>query len=193
MHGTQILETERLVLRPFEPGDAEAMFANWARDPAVTRYLRWEAHPDTAETRRVLADWAAAYARPDFYNWGIVRRADGVLMGAIGVCPAEDAALPPEPGYALGRAFWGRGYATEALQAVTDYMFRSEGLDALSCCHAMENPASGRVMCHVGFQYVRDDVYHKYNGMAIPCKCYLLTKEEFYDRTSFDENHPVGR
>lgn len=186
MHGTQILESERLLLRPFVPEDAAAMYQNWAKDPSVTRFLRWEAHPSLAETQRVLADWAAQYAQPDFYNWGIVRKSDSALIGAIGVSPSENKSLPPEPGYALGRAFWGQGYATEALFSVVRYMFEREGAQALSCCHALENPASGRVMAHVGFHYVCDAFYHKYNGQAIACKSYLLTKKEFYDRT---ENH----
>lgn len=193
VHGTEILETPRLRLRPFAPGDAREMFQNWACDPLVTRFLRWDAHPDEGETRRVLAGWQEAYARPDFYNWAIVRKCDGALMGAIGVCPAEDAALPPEPGYALGRAFWGQGYATEALAAVAAYMFRSEGCAALSCCHALENPASGRVMRHVGFRYTGDAVYHKYDGTPVACRSYILTKEEFYDTGKQDKDPPAGR
>ena len=39
--GTQLLETERLILRRFEIGDAEAMYRNWASDPDVTKYLTW--------------------------------------------------------------------------------------------------------------------------------------------------------
>ena len=39
--GTQLLETERLILRRFEIGDAEAMYKNWASDSEVTKYLTW--------------------------------------------------------------------------------------------------------------------------------------------------------
>ena len=74
-------------------------------------------------------------------------------MGAIGAVPAEDGAGLLEPGYALGRRYWGQGYATEALAAVVRYLFESEGQAALACCHAHENPASGRVMKKCGMKY----------------------------------------
>lgn len=48
--GTQVLETERLILRPMNTGDAIPMFETWANDPQVTRFLRWEPHKDWLET-----------------------------------------------------------------------------------------------------------------------------------------------
>lgn len=49
--GTQTIETERLLLRPLTPEDAPMMYANWANDPDVTRWLRWEPHKNVDETR----------------------------------------------------------------------------------------------------------------------------------------------
>lgn len=179
MRGTQPLHTPRLCLRRFVPGDAPAMYAGWASDAAVARFMRWQPHNSVAETRGLLEEWAAQYAHGSFYNWAVVRQADGALMGAIGAGPAEDGAGLLEPGYALGRSYWGHGYATEALAAVVRYLFESEGQAALACCHARENPASGCVMRKCGFRYTHDGIYHKYDGTAVPCRHYLLTKEEF--------------
>lgn len=179
MHGTQPLHTPRLCLRRFVPGDAPAMYAGWASDAAVARFMRWQPHNSVGETRGLLEEWAAQYAHGSFYNWAVVRQADGALMGAIGAGPAEDGASLLEPGYALGRSYWGHGYATEALAAVVRYLFESEGQAALACCHARENPASGCVMRKCGFRYTHDGIYHKYDGTAVPCRHYLLTKEEF--------------
>lgn len=182
--GTRILKTPRLVLRPFTVEDAPAMYANWAGDPQVTRWLRWPPHESVMATRAVLEEWAASYAQPDFYNWAITLQ-DATLIGSIGVMRAE-AGDHLEPGYALGRAWWGRGYATEALRAVVEYLFSEEGVQALSCCHAVGNPASGAVQRKVGFRYGHDAVYHKFDGTPVACKCYLLTKKEFYDGTRND-------
>lgn len=55
--GTAVLETARLVLRPFVTADAEAMFRNWAGDPEVTRFLTWPTHPSADVSRMVLTDW----------------------------------------------------------------------------------------------------------------------------------------
>ena len=52
--GTQTIETERLLLRPLTPEDAPMMYANWANDPDVTRWLRWEPHKNVDETRELL-------------------------------------------------------------------------------------------------------------------------------------------
>ncbi len=49
------IETERLVLRVPTIADAPAMFANYASDPVVTRYLTWRPHPSVEETERILA------------------------------------------------------------------------------------------------------------------------------------------
>ena len=75
---------------------------------------------------------------------------------------------------------------TEALEAVAEHLFARQGLEELFCCHAVENPASGAVQRKVGFCYTHDGVYHKYDGTAVPCRCYRLTKKEFYDRTRND-------
>ena len=58
-------------------------------------------------------------------------------------------------------------------------LFESEGQAAPACCHAHENPASDRVMQKCGFRPVSNGVYHKYDGTAVPCRHYLVTKEEF--------------
>ena len=65
--GTRMLETDRLVLRPFVVGDAEAMFRNWASDSEVTKYLTWPAHANMDVTRALLKEWTAAYANPSYY------------------------------------------------------------------------------------------------------------------------------
>ena len=59
--GTQDIETPRLLLRRLLPEAAPQMYANWASDPEVTRYLRWEPHKSPAETRELLAAWALLY------------------------------------------------------------------------------------------------------------------------------------
>ena len=88
--GTQDIETPRLLLRRLLPEDAPQMYANWASDPEVTRYLRWEPHKSPAETRELLAAWALLYPNPDYYQWAMghpvvrcsgVRREAGHLRG----------------------------------------------------------------------------------------------------------------
>lgn len=184
--GTLELTTPRLVLRRFTVDDARPMYETWASDPRVTKFLRWEPHTDWGATAQLLHEWVQAYAQPDFYNWAVCLK-DGTLIGSIGlVWPEPDdgwvlnaAALGEhwEPGYCFGRAYWGQGYATEALCAVRDFYFSQMGGPWLACCHARQNPASGRVMQKAGFQYDHDAVYHRYNGSEVPCRVYYLLKQ----------------
>lgn len=176
---TDVLSTPRLVLRPFVPEDGAEMFRVWASDPQVTRFLRWTPHKDEAESLALARQWAADRQA---HQWAIVRGCDGQLMGSIGVVPAEDDPALWEPGYCLGRDFWGKGYMTEALDAVVRHLFADHGVDRLGCCHAAANPASGRVMEKIGFHYTHDTVCYKFDGTPFSCKAYILYKEEYLSK-----------
>ena len=53
--GTRILETDRLILRPFTSEDTEAMYRNWASDPEVSKFLTWPAHTSPEVTSQVVS------------------------------------------------------------------------------------------------------------------------------------------
>ena len=148
--GTVTIETERLILRAFEREDADAMFKNWASDPRVTRCLTWAPHKDKGVTRRVLDGWLREYSHGDFYEWAIVPKDLGEPVGSIGIMELSDDRKRCEAGYCLGAEWWGKGYATEALQAVLDLALNVIGYRGAVAKHAVENPASGRVMRKAG-------------------------------------------
>lgn len=190
--GTETIETERLVLRRLMPEDAPDMFKNWASDPAVTRWLRWEPHKDVFETYALLTAWAELYQNPDYYQWAITEKGQDKAIGSISLMrelvvdshhekwPGADLSDGIwEPGYCLGRAFWGKGYMTEALRAVVDYWFNRLGGSWLTCCHAKGNPASGAVMKKTGFVYDHEAQYHKFDGTPVDCLVYRLTCADY--------------
>ena len=191
--GTQDIETPRLLLRRLLPEDAPQMYANWASDPEVTRWLRWTPHKDVAETRELLTAWALLYPNEDYYQWAIVEKASGQVFGSISIFNAAlgDAGqkafwpeLDPsggiwEAGYCIGKHWWNHGFATEALKAAVNYWFENTDGGWLTCCHAKENPASGRVMEKAGFVYHHNTVYHKFDGTPVECRSYLLTRKAF--------------
>ena len=59
--GTQVIETKRLVLRPFRISDAQKMYDNWASDPEVTKFLTWPTHASVEVAGQVLAYWCNRY------------------------------------------------------------------------------------------------------------------------------------
>lgn len=148
-----------------------------------------------AETQELLSAWALLYPNEDYYHWAIVEKATGQVFGSIGVFTSSSVEPDRdpwpgfdhsngvwEPGYCIGRAWWGKGCTTEALNALVEYWFKNTDSNWLACSHAVENPASGKVMMKAGFVYDHEVVYHKFDGTAIPCKCYALTREHYKEQ-----------
>ena len=125
--GTKVLETERLLLRPFRTEDAEAMFRNWASDPEVTRFLTWPPHASPELTRSLTAQWAEAAGDRRVYQWAIVSKAQGEPIGSLSVVRIDEGTESMELGYCIGKRWWGQGLMTEAVRTVVAYLFAEVG------------------------------------------------------------------
>ncbi len=147
--GTKILKTQRLVLRPFTTADAGAMFENWANDKEVTKFLTWTPHRNVEETRALLAVWEEESKRPDVYHWAITLQDEVIGDLALVAVRGENA----HTGYCLSRKFWGKGIMSEAYAEVLRYLFEEVGFHRIESSHAVNNPASGRVMEKCGLHY----------------------------------------
>jgi ribosomal-protein-alanine N-acetyltransferase len=142
------IETDRLLLRRPVAGDAEAMFARYAGDPAVTRYLGWRTHASVADTQLFIACCNAEWRESGVGPYLIQSREDGELLGSasLRLMSAQQAAA----GYVLARDAWGRGFATEALHAIRGLALRLGVVRLTAMCHP-EHRASWRVMQKCGF------------------------------------------
>ena len=171
--GTQRIETDRLILRRFRSEDAEDMYANWASDPEVTRFLTWPTHSDVDVSKAVLADWIPKYKDGGFFNWAMEYKDTGKVIGNISVVRLIESIDAAEMGYCMSQAYWGQGLMPEALRAVMDYLFDVVGLNRVAACHDANNPKSGRVMEKAGMKLegvlraagknnlgICDDVWH---------------------------------
>ncbi len=147
------LITERLILRPLLPHDAEPMF-RLIDDWEVTRNLAIVPFP---YPRDLADDWIASTAREladgTGYTLAITGR-DGdqeVLLGVVGLrmdARARTATL----GYWIGRRFWGFGVATEAAGRVVRWGFANLAIDRMRADVATDNPASAAVLRRIGFR-----------------------------------------
>ncbi len=163
--GTVVLETERLILRALKLEDAPNVFKNWASDKEVAKFMRWNAHTDiqvTEEWMKVCEELTSDKTR---YEWGIILRESNEPIGSIGAFINAEEPSRYEVGYAFGKKYWGNGYATEALISVIDFLVNTVGIRYFICSHAKENPASGAVMRHAGFKYVKDGTYQSFDGL----------------------------
>jgi RimJ/RimL family protein N-acetyltransferase len=104
----------------------------------------------------MAADWITTHedlrARGVGAVFAVVEREGGALVGSIGLTIESDDARA-ELGYWLGKPYWGRGYATEAAEALLRYAFEELGLNRVFAMYFSRNPASGRVMQKLGMTY----------------------------------------
>ena len=178
-HGTIEITTERLTLRPFRAEDAAAMYANWANDPEVTRFLAWPTHSSVEISQLVCDDWVSHYVQNDYYQWAIVLNEIGLPIGSIAVVHQDDKTAKAEIGYCIGRSWWHRGIVTEAMKAVMDYLFDSEGYQRIEARHDPRNPHSGAVMRKVGMQFEGTHRQSDWNNQGLcDASWYALLKSE---------------
>lgn len=145
---TPLLTTERLILRRFAQEDMPALFLLLS-DEEVNRFLPWYPVKSLEETRAFYEKrFATAYARPQGYAYAVCLRKDNRPVGYVCV----DAEEPHDLGYALCRALWRQGIATEAARAVAARA-KEDGLPYLTATHDRNNPGSGCVMQKIGMKY----------------------------------------
>lgn len=149
--GLPTLTTARLVLRPFESGDAPVVQRlAGAREIADTTLNIPHPYPDGA-AEAWIARHAGAWAARQALTLAVVEGDTGHLVGAVGLIlamPDQRAEL----GYWIGVPWWNRGYATEAAQALVAHGFSVLGLHRVMARHLARNPASGRVMQKLGME-----------------------------------------
>lgn len=151
--GTVQLETEHLVLRRFVEEDVKPMYNNWASVPEVTKFVTWFPHKNIEETQVIVKHWVEEYSEPNRYQWAIVLKEIDEPIGSIGVVRQDDKISKAEMGYCIGNAFWHKGYTSEALSCVMEFLFNEVGFNRIAALHDVRNPNSGRVMMKCGMQF----------------------------------------
>lgn len=155
-----VVETARLSLPRLTEEDAPDFAALFADDWDAVKQTGQLPFPATAAAMQV---WICRHTGSDGHAFLVRRKAGGETIGAIGFGGRGPIS---ELGYALGRAFWGQGYATEAAIAMIE-VARSLGLGGLQAYSFVENPASARVLEKAGFSNVGTIIreYPKRGGM----------------------------
>ncbi len=152
------LHTPRLILRPMRVSDAGDMF-DYARREEVTRFLLWQPHPEAEYTEAYLRSVQKQYKKGEFYDWALVYKPTGKMIGTCGFTSFDLRHNKGEIGYVLNPDFWGRGLATEAVERVLRFGLEELGLHRLEARYMVENAASRRVMekCGMVFEGVLRD------------------------------------
>ena len=172
------LQTQRLTLRPARMTDARDMY-EYSRDPEVARHVLWDPHASIHQTRWYLRSLIRQYRTGQPGTFVIELTEEQKVIGTIGLMWMQRENRSAEVGYSLSRAYWNRGLMTEALAAVLQFGFDKLHLNRIEAQHESDNPASGRVMAHVGMRHegrLRQRVYNK--GRYADVELYAILRDD---------------
>lgn len=155
-----ILETDRLILRPFVNKDLND-FYEYARVDGVGERAGWKHHENIEETKNILDK----FIKED-KTFAIVFKENNKVIGSLGVekYSNEDEMtefnnlIGREIGFVLSKDYWGKGIMTEAVNKVIDYLFNTVNMDFLLCGYYQFNVQSKRVQEKCGFKKYKDVV-----------------------------------
>jgi ribosomal-protein-alanine N-acetyltransferase len=144
--------TERLLVRPLDRSDVEAIFAIKS-DPQVAGAYGNGPHRSVEESREWVEGRLAARGKRDSMFWVFVPSGERRAVGSCCFWHFDLESRCAELGYELHRAYWGKGMMTEALAPVLAYGFDGLGLNRIEACPLAENAASNALLRSFGFRH----------------------------------------
>ena len=149
---THRLETERLVLRPWEESDAESLY-EYAKNPLVGPIAGWPVHTSVENSREIIKNVLSAEG-----TYAVCLKEDNRAIGSIGLIKPEQSHVnigedEIEVGYWIGVPFWGQGFIPEALKKLQEYAFLELDFTAMWCGYYDGNEKSKRCQEKCGFVY----------------------------------------
>lgn len=178
------LETRRLQLRPLRAEDATELFVHWS-DEEVTRWMTSDPFLELAQAKEMLELLRGLFEARQGIRWAIVERAGGKVIGTCGFHRLSLEHRRAEAGYELGRDWWRKGLATEALSAALDWAFGAAGLNRVEAFVTSGNLASAGLLESLGF--AREGTLRDYEfarGRFIDEWCYGLLGRDWKARAS---------
>lgn len=174
------LFTPRLRLRKLTLDDVPLYYERLGGSAEVTKYMLFGTHRDISESVASIEKALQRYAEGKCYRFGIALRDTDELIGVIEPLRFDEASSSCSFAYMLGRNFWGKGYAAEALTAVFEFLFTKMEIQRIEADHLAPNAASGAVMRKVGMtrQGIEPKKYEK-DGVLYDAIRYAITKDQW--------------
>jgi len=149
---TVTMETPRLRLRAVEEQDVQPIFDCWMQDEAVSRYMWWKAGNDIAEARDFVAFELEQRSNDSWNRWILELRETGEIIGTCLLFENEEDEPPHwDISYNLGRAYWEKGYTTEAMRQVLAFAKGALKVKTITTTYALVNTTSANVLHKLGF------------------------------------------
>ena len=174
----KVLETQRLLLRPFEESDLHD-FYHYAKDRDVGPNAGWPPHETQAQTKEVILRFMA-----EDNVYALEEKSSHRVIGSLGIhrdSRRDRSDTIRMIGYALGKDWWGKGYMTEAVERVLQFLFEEKEMEMVTVYHFAFNQRSQRVIEKCGFH--REGILRQasrlYDGRILDDVCYSMTREEY--------------
>ena len=153
-----ILQTKRLILRPWSENDAEELY-KYASDPEVGPPAGWPPHTSAENSREIIRTVLSA---PETY--AVCLKENGKPIGSVGLHRNDLAERDDEYelGYWIGKPFWGQGLISEASRELLRYAFEDLGMNRIWCGYYDGNEKSRRVQEKLGFVF-----HHTTEGLEV--------------------------
>ncbi|CAN5739594.1 GNAT family N-acetyltransferase [soil metagenome] len=165
-----MLETERLIMRPFVESDVDEIFA-MRSDEDIMRFIR------EPQRRNESSDWiklVSAHWKTDKLGFcAVIEKETNKFLGWCGIWRLEETG-EMEIGYAIDKAYWGKGFATEAAEKFMRYAFEQLNAEKLVAVARPENTASRRVMEKLGMKFVKTGTFYSQTLVQ-----YAISKSEW--------------
>ena len=144
------IDTDRLVLRPLDSGDAEALFKIFS-DAEVMRYWNTPPWRSLDDARTFIASSVESMERQEAMTLGISLKDTGEIIGKCMLFNYEAESKRAEIGFGIGSQHWGHGFIAEAGKALLDYAFETAGLRRVEAEIDPENTSSAKALERLGF------------------------------------------
>ncbi len=164
VHGTVELWTEQLTLRRYRSEDADDLYRYLGTDPAMYQYSGWNPYATPEMAQETVRRFIDGYGDERAYSW--IMDIDDVIVGTIGAYDYKDDHI--EVGFSVVPGWQGRGFATEALKKVLEYLTENEGIPCVTAWCAAENIKSKRVLEKAGMKLARTEK----EGLAVEDRVY---------------------
>ncbi len=147
-----ILQTNRLVLRPWRETDAESLY-EYAKNPNIGPIAGWPVHTSVENSRQIIHDYLSGEE-----TYAVTLKTNDIAIGSVGIRFANESNLEiqadeAEIGYWIGEPFWGQGLIPEAVRELMRYAFEDLNRTTLWCGYFDGNEKSKRVGDKCGFQF----------------------------------------
>lgn len=149
------IDSARLTLRPIAPQDVYDMY-EYGSDEESCRYLRWGPYKSVEEAK-IWIEGKIKDCNPDELLYGVVERESEKLIGAVRAYRLGFQGRTADISYILNQKFGGKGYAAEAVRALTDLLFEIVGVEQVFADVDEENSGSLKLLQRLGFERVTEE------------------------------------